>query len=475
METYNLVIYALIIGWTIFSIYYVRKLWKTKRTESVIPFVYDSIPGVFTTLGILGTFVGIYFGLQEFDVKNITESIPPLLEGMKTAFSTSIWGIILSLVFSKISQIVLHAVELTLPPKPTDEFEALQQITTLLKDSKDQNHSNLNAINWSLVGENEYSISTQMVKVRNQISELELKLDKQQKTFEKFQQSLGGDGDTSLLTQIQKLRTEQNEYSRDTRKNIEWIVDSMNKNNELISKKFEEFSELLAKNNTETLVQVMKRATEEFNTQMSALIERLVQENFQELNKSVQNMNQWQKENKEMIQGLTSQFIQVSNEFSISSKSIKEITDNTNKLTQDNSHLSLLIKELQKVMIDDKKFGEIVAKINSTVDVLKQNTESFDETTNKLNTWVRSQMNFSDSVAKLLVRLEQIDKIKDINQLFWQETKKQLNEGVGMIEKASTRLSRDLDSINAEFYARLNDTLQSLDSLIQRIILNYKK
>ena len=51
----------------------------------------------------------------------------------------------------------------------------------------------------------------------------------------------------------------------------------------------------------------MKRATEEFNAQMSALIEKLVQENFQELNNSVQRMNNWQQENKEMITQLTNQ------------------------------------------------------------------------------------------------------------------------------------------------------------------------
>ena len=50
----------------------------------------------------------------------------------------------------------------------------------------------------------------------------------------------------------------------------------MNKNNELIREKFDEFSELLAKSNTEALVEVMKQATEEFNAQMSELINKLV-------------------------------------------------------------------------------------------------------------------------------------------------------------------------------------------------------
>lgn len=475
METYILIIYGLLAGWTVFSLYYIYRVWSLKDSNKIVPYVYDSIPTVFTTLGVLGTFVGIYFGLRKFDVNDITGSIPTLLDGLKTAFTTSIWGISLSLLFGKTSQIVLRAVEMKAPPKPTDELAALQEMTLILKDSKDQNHSNFNTLNRSLVGDTDDSLSTQLVKLRNQFKELETKYDKQYQTLEKVQLVLGGDGETSLLTQIQKLRAEQNEYSNQAKKNIEWIIESMNKNNELISRKFDEFSQLLAKNNTEALVEVMKRATEEFNAQMSALIEKLVQENFQELNNSVQRMNQWQQENKEMIQYLTDQFKKVSGEFAITASAIKEITENTSKLTDKNSHLTKLIQELQKVMIDDTKFQEIVGKLTSTVDTLKENTGAFDETTNKLNNWVRNQMNFSDSVAKLLTRLEEIDKIKDINEVFWENTKKQLNEGVGLIEKASKRLSNDLENINSEFYDRLNITLQNLDTLIQRIIANYKK
>lgn len=472
METYMMVIYGLLASWTLFSIYYTFRVW-TKGVNRIIPYVYDTIPNVFTTIGVLGTFVGIYFGLRDFDVENITESIPTLLEGLKTAFTTSIWGISLSLVFGKISQVVLRSAEQKLPPKPTDELAALQEINDTLSESRKETNTNLQILNKSLIGENDDSVSTQLVKLRNQFSDLQTINEKQNDALNKVQQALGGDAETSLLTQIQRLRAEQNEIAKDTKKNVDWIVESMNKNNELISKKFDEFSELLAKNNTEALVEVMKRATEEFNAQMSALIEKLVQENFQELNNSVQRMNDWQQENKEMITQLTNQFTKVSVDFQIASESIKEITENTSKLTDDNSHLTKLIQELQKVMIDDTKYQEIVGQLTSAINTLKENTDAFNETTNKLNDWIRNQMNFTDSVAKLLTRLEEIDRIKDINEVFWENTKKQLNEGVSVIEKASNRLSSDVENINEEFYERLNDTLQNLDTLIQRIIANY--
>jgi hypothetical protein len=470
----NPIIYGIIGLWAVFSIIYILKLQKQKNIGKINPYLYDSIPSVFTTLGVLGTFLGIFFGLREFDVEKITDSIPILLEGLKTAFLTSIVGIVLSIIFGKWSQVILNNVEKVAPPEKANELSALNGIISILKETKKESDINFQLLNKSLIGETNDSIAAHLIMSRNAYSESQDNQELQTQLLEQIQNALDGDEDTSLLVQIQKLRAEQNDYSKETKKNIEWIVKSMNDNNNLISNKFEEFSELLAKNNTEALVNVMKEATEQFNAQMSALIEKLVQENFQELNNSVQRMNQWQQENKEMITLLTGQFKSVSEDFAITSTAIKEITTNTTKLTDENSHLSLLIEELQTVMIEDTKYQEIVKKLTDTIDTLKENTDAFDETTDKLNNWVKNQMNFSDSVAKLLTRLEKIEQIKDINEVFWNDTKKQLNEGVNLIANASKTLSNDLENINDEFYGRLNDTLQNLDTLIQRIIAKNK-
>ena len=56
------------------------------------------VASVITVLGILGTFVGISYGLYMFDENNIQESIPNLLGGLKVAFITSILGIFFSII-----------------------------------------------------------------------------------------------------------------------------------------------------------------------------------------------------------------------------------------------------------------------------------------------------------------------------------------------------------------------------------------
>ena len=73
-------------------------------------FFNANMPGTLTGLGILGTFLGLSMGLATFGGQNIlaiSDSMGPLLEGMKVAFHTSVYGIFLSLVFSFIYRAVM--------------------------------------------------------------------------------------------------------------------------------------------------------------------------------------------------------------------------------------------------------------------------------------------------------------------------------------------------------------------------------
>ena len=60
-------------------------------------------PDIFTSLGILGTFVGLVWGLKNFeptDYEAMTSSVAALVDGIKVAFLTSIYGIALSIVYT---------------------------------------------------------------------------------------------------------------------------------------------------------------------------------------------------------------------------------------------------------------------------------------------------------------------------------------------------------------------------------------
>ncbi|MBQ9436763.1 MAG: MotA/TolQ/ExbB proton channel family protein [Lachnospiraceae bacterium] len=76
--------------------------------------VLNQVAGALTGLGILGTFVGLSIGLQSFatgSTQEITDSIGPLMGGIKVAFHTSIYGMVFSLVFNYVYKRKLEELE----------------------------------------------------------------------------------------------------------------------------------------------------------------------------------------------------------------------------------------------------------------------------------------------------------------------------------------------------------------------------
>lgn len=65
--------------------------------------ILEMAPDIFTSLGILGTFVGLVWGLKNFEpssYETMTTSVSTLVEGIKVAFLTSIYGIAFALIYS---------------------------------------------------------------------------------------------------------------------------------------------------------------------------------------------------------------------------------------------------------------------------------------------------------------------------------------------------------------------------------------
>jgi methyl-accepting chemotaxis protein len=101
-----------------------------------------SLKGEMTGLGILGTFSGIFVGLLYFDVKDIAGSVPPLLEGLKTAFGTSIAGLFFSIGLTIIEAVRPVAFRKTGDPVADTLVRVFQEFEPMMLDlrsaSRDQ-------------------------------------------------------------------------------------------------------------------------------------------------------------------------------------------------------------------------------------------------------------------------------------------------------------------------------------------------
>ena len=495
--------------------------------------IVEYFPTFVSTLGVLGTFYGITIGLLSFDTGNLDQSIPGLLDGLKTAFFTSLAGMIGSMILSgfiskkqdendggvsdinqaagTICQAVQQMIELN---KQTIEqlanqmveqekdrkafYRSMGDVMDNIKESQTAIAETLASINSSQAS-TASAIDSLVILQRSQ----ESSLDSITEASEGMVSSIGNleeatSSQTSSLVAIAKSSEEiaqfthhtgeildvvsgmansQEEINEQVQKlksildaEVDQIEKSMQKTNDLLERKFDEFTELLKKSNTEALVEVMKRVTEEFQKQMNTLINKLIQENFDQLNKSVEKLNQWQQENKEMIASLTRQYKEMATNFEATSTSLVKVKDDTALLVSEGGKLRQLIDALNEVIINDKKFIEISNKLQQTADLSKSNMESFDSSTKALNEWVKKQRHFVDGVQMLIEKLDEISKIKDYNEQFWQGTKRSLEEGLNVIKNGSQTLNARLTDLDRSFYARLSTTLAELDSCIQAMI-----
>ena len=458
----------------------------------------EQLPSLISTLGVIGTFLGITLGLLFFDTKDLDKSIPSLLEGLKTAFYTSLAGMVGSLILSKRISSIYDKQDNGI----SDINIAAGEIVRVVNDIGSANNNFLQQLFQQLVLQSNKqsafydSIGRLLGMMNDNVSQLTNKADSILIAVGNIEQNSGNQSSftnriferLSVITEINTnigemtdiaggISSSQEEISNGISKveeklhmEVLEIEEKMNETNGLLARKFDEFTELLRKSNTEALVEVMKNVTREFQQQMNVLISKLVQENFEQLNQSVERLNKWQQENKEMISSLTKQYKDMVDDFEKTSEILSSVGNDTKMLVSDGGKLKQLIDSLNEVLIEDTKFVEITTKLDDTVSITKDNMKQFDESTKALNNWVRKQRNFVDSVQLLIEKLDELNNLRNYNEQFWQSTKRSMEEGVGIIQNGSRSLNEQLVNLDRQFYARLSTTLAELDSCIQAMV-----
>lgn len=477
------------------AVYFFCWIKKQKDTGNLIKNrrKIENKPTVVSTLGVLGTFFGITIGLLGFDSFHINESIPILLDGLKTAFFTSLAGMIGSLVLSRlITQYYDEADD-----GVSDINIAAGEITKAVKEMSDSIIQNNNqqaqiqaAYNNSMLAftenvseglsalasdmRNSNGSLGQLITLATALSVDSKALKESTSTLDRNISELTTMTETNCSTQEEML-SEVQKFGDKLHNEVVEIEDQMQSTNKLLESKFAEFSELLQKSNTEALVEVMKNVTEEFNKQMNDLISRLVQENFEQLNKSVEQLNTWQQENKTMIASLTSQYKEMTENFEQTSTVLSDVSKDTQSLTGSGSKLQTIINALNAVMVEDEKFIEITTNLNNSADLTHQSMVEFKDAQSTLNQWLMRQRNFVEAVQALMTQLQDISKINDYAETFWEQTRSGMNDSVAILKNGSQTMQNQIDSINAAFYERINDTLAQLDNCIQKMVQHYDK
>ena len=144
-------------------------------------------PAFFTTLGILGTFFGISYGLWIFNPANVEKSLPALLNGLKTSFWASLLGIFFALIF-KMKDIYSNA------HKKPGETGTQVTIRDLLLA--------LHSIQNSLAGREDSSLLSQVKLMRQDQSD---QLGQLRRSMDTFMENMAQQGTETLIKALENL------------------------------------------------------------------------------------------------------------------------------------------------------------------------------------------------------------------------------------------------------------------------------
>jgi len=210
----------------------------------------NTLPTVITSLGIFGTFLGIAIGLLGFDVGDPQNSIVQLLEGLKIAFITSIAGIIIAISLKCLYSLWVKQESEEGATADTLSTQ-LKEISEAIKAQHTDSVTHLKAIETSLVGDGETTLITQLQKLRTNLSD---KLEEQREAIIKFQTAANQQAESQAQSQHEEM-----------------------------IKEFRNFAEKMADNNSKALIDALQKVIKDFN----AKINEQFGENFKQLNEAV--------------------------------------------------------------------------------------------------------------------------------------------------------------------------------------------
>ena len=391
----------------------------------------ESVLGnIASTIGVLGTFVGISIGLWKFNPNDITSSVPLLLSGMKIAFATSIIGMAASIFMKYIA----------LKNEDEENIDDIMELfNTMIAESRNVNNTLIenqkqteNVLNkvseiWASHQENlTVELKSEILNLNNNI------ISKQEELIGEFKKL--GECFTLLNSGVNNLLTWQENYKEtieNTTKELETVIQTIHNADESIESISKNSS--LIKENNENLSEVLK----EINKTQNVIIEsnksiieisNTAKESIPQINEHFTNIDNRTKESTAYLQTLISENLNNIKSYlekiteDVLSKTTQSIYENNRQFKYEisehisqckmliyslkdlipdiNEHLLSTQKRFNKTLIHfneevQNSFKENTYEINKQVQLLKENTANINNT-------------LDDTISESTKRLENI-------------------------------------------------------------------
>ena len=391
----------------------------------------ESVLGnIASTIGVLGTFVGISIGLWKFNPNDITSSVPLLLSGMKIAFATSIIGMAASIFMKYIA----------LKNEDEENIDDIMELfNTMIAESRNVNNTLIenqkqteNVLNkvseiWASHQEN------LTVELKSEIASLNNNtISKQEELIGEFKKL--GECFTLLNSGVNNLLTWQENYKEtieNTTKELETVIQTIHNADESIESISKNSS--LIKENNENLSEVLKEINKTQNVIIDSNksiieISNTAKESIPQINEHFTNIDNRTKESTAYLQTLISENLNNIKSYlekiteDVLSKTTQSIYENNRQFKYEISeHISqckMLIYSLKDLIPDinehllstQKRFNKTLIHFNEEVqNSLKENTYEINKQIQLLKeTTANINNTLDDTISESTKRLENI-------------------------------------------------------------------
>ncbi len=420
---------------TLIILFALSLAWKRKDKHHVFT---NYTPTLLTSLGILGTFTGIISGLLDFNTHDIDGSIGSLLAGLKTAFITSLVGMLLSIaykvivstgVFSRVNEVGVDEDDI--------EIGDLYQVMKRQADGIDH-------LKRAISENDETSLVGQFKLLRSDLADNQKTVNK---TLTATSESIA---DLLVVSQTQQESFKQFEERL-------WI-------------KLQDFADMLSKSATEQVIEALKQVIQDFNNN---LIEQFG-DNFKELNEAVLKLVTWQENYKEQLTEMKIQYDNGVQAITQTEKSVANISDEAKVIPETMSNLKAVME------INQHQINELDRHLDAFKDVRDKAVEAVPEIKEQIEQALAGAKEANNKLASGIVEssehiknviAESADNYRDTVD----QTRAALTESAQATANSSEEIKRQFSDTLADIGSHMRDLISDLQQGSKDLRTNYKE
>ncbi|GGY39032.1 membrane protein [Bacterioplanes sanyensis] len=377
-------------------------------------------PTLLTTLGILGTFAGIIVGLLDFDVNKIEQSIPALLAGLKTAFITSLIGMLASIFYKVLvsSGYLTKAVD---PALDEDQIGATDIYAAIVRQADE-----MAVLSKAIGGEEDSSLLSQIKLMRADITD-------NHKSSQRVRELMG----TTLVDIQNDVAAQQAEFKEFQ---------------ERLWRNLQDFADMLSKSATETVINALKDVIKDFNNNLTEQFG----ENFKQLNAAVEKLVEWQENYKGQISDMTAQYAQGVQAITATEQSMEKISERAGTIPETMERLQTVVE------VNQHQINELDRHLTAFSDVRDRAVEAVPEIRKQIDETIAGAQQVNQEITTGMQGVaESVQKVMSDSA---EQSAKQI------ADSAST-LSQAIATGAEEFVANshgVNASLQSTSDVLQQ-------